>query len=163
MPRELHQPHQRPYAAPRRLLAGAHAEPLGQPQVDRKQKAERYGEYGLTQTDGEVFGLRTGGEVRAAGATATGMALRRRPVPARASAAAAPPRLWRRHFLRRNTVSGVTRPSLTTTPPLWPAERTLSTCCARSLDIVQTGESGVTGSERGGSGHVTPPSFLVYI
>lgn len=35
MPRELHQPHQRPYAAPRRLLAGAHAEPLGQPQVDR--------------------------------------------------------------------------------------------------------------------------------
>lgn len=76
MPGELHQPHQGPYAAPRRLLTGAHPEPLGQPQVYRQQEPERYGEYRLAQTDGEVFSLSARGEVRTAGGPAADMALR---------------------------------------------------------------------------------------
>lgn len=92
MPRELHQPHQRPYAAPRGLLTGAHPEPLGQPEVDRQQKPDRDGKYRLAQTDGKSFGLRSGAEVGTAGAPAAGMTLRRCPVATHTSTATVPPR-----------------------------------------------------------------------
>ena len=42
MSRYLYQLHQRAHAAPGRVLAGAHPEPLGQPQVDGEEGAERY-------------------------------------------------------------------------------------------------------------------------
>ncbi len=76
MSRKLHQPHQGPYAAPWRLLTGAHSEPLGQPQIYRQQKPQRYDENRLAQTDGQVFSLRPRGKVRTAGAPAADMALR---------------------------------------------------------------------------------------
>lgn len=37
--RELHEPDQGAYASPRSLLAGAHSQTLGQPQVYRQQEA----------------------------------------------------------------------------------------------------------------------------
>lgn len=40
MPRYLYQLHQGAHAAPGRVLAGAHPQPLGEPQVDGEQRAE---------------------------------------------------------------------------------------------------------------------------
>lgn len=47
--RDLQELHQRAHAAPGRVLAGAHPQPLGQPQVDGEQGAERDVQEGRVQ------------------------------------------------------------------------------------------------------------------
>lgn len=49
MSRYLYQLHQGAHAAPGRVLAGAHPQPLGQPQVDGEQGAERYADEGRVE------------------------------------------------------------------------------------------------------------------
>lgn len=49
MSRYLYQLHQRAHTAPAGVLAGAHPQPLGQPQVDGEQGAERYADEGGVQ------------------------------------------------------------------------------------------------------------------
>lgn len=73
MTRELHQAHQGPYAAPGGLLAGAHTQLLGEPQIYRQQEAQCDGDDGLTEADGQIFRLDAGGDVGTDGAPAPGM------------------------------------------------------------------------------------------
>lgn len=58
--RYLQQLHQRPHAAPGRVLAGAHAQPLGQPQVDGEQGAERDADEGGVEPYAVLLRLSTG-------------------------------------------------------------------------------------------------------
>lgn len=46
MSRDLNQFHERAHTAPGRVLTGTHPQPLGQPQVDGEQGAERYADEG---------------------------------------------------------------------------------------------------------------------
>lgn len=50
MSRDLDEFHQGAHAAPGRVLAGAHPQPLGQPQVDGEQRTERYADEGRIET-----------------------------------------------------------------------------------------------------------------
>lgn len=108
MPRELHKAHEGSYAPPRRLLAGAHSQPLGEPQVYRQQKAKRDSDYRLIQTNGEIFSLRSRGQVRHARAPAAGVPLGWQPGAARDRTATIPSGPWRGHFsFDKNVVSSL--------------------------------------------------------
>lgn len=55
MSRYLYQFHQRAHAAPGRVLAGTHPQPLGQPQVYGEQRAERYADEGGVESYTVLF------------------------------------------------------------------------------------------------------------